>query len=56
MASLVRRTRAFAVTLTVPGTGLRTLLALTPGQAKPVAGITANEPSRWRRQGWEPTW
>ena len=41
----------FAVTLTVPGTGPRTLLALTPGQAKPVAGMTANEPSHWRQPG-----
>jgi hypothetical protein len=41
----------FAVTLTVPGTGPRTLLALTPGQAKPVAGMTANEPSHWHQPG-----
>jgi hypothetical protein len=42
-----------AVTLTVPGSGARTLLAFTPAQAKPVAAVTANKPSHWRhfRQG-----
>jgi Peptidase family C25 len=41
----------FALTLTVPGREPRTLLALTPQQAKPVAAITANQSSRWRRPG-----
>jgi hypothetical protein len=41
----------FAVTLTVPGGGERTLLAFTPAQAKPVAAVTANRPSRWRQSG-----
>ena len=41
----------FAVTLTVPGSGARSLLAFTPAQAKPVAAVTANRPSRWRQSG-----
>jgi hypothetical protein len=41
----------YAATLTVPGSGPRALLALTPEQAKPVAAITANQPSRWRQAG-----
>jgi hypothetical protein len=40
-----------AVTLTVPGSGARTLLAFTPAQAKPVAAVTANRPSGWRQSG-----
>jgi hypothetical protein len=41
----------FAVTLSVPGTGPRTLLAFTPAQAQPVAAVAANQPSRWRQPG-----
>ena len=41
----------FAVTLTVPGSWPRSLLAFTPAQAKPVAGITSNQPSRWHQPG-----
>ena len=56
MASSGRRSSGFAVTLTVPGTGPRTLLAFTPGQAKPVAGITPINPPTGTSQGWEPIW
>ncbi|HEX2518420.1 MAG TPA: C25 family cysteine peptidase, partial [Castellaniella sp.] len=41
----------FAVTLSVPGSGSRTLLALTPALAQPVAAVMAGQPSRWRRPG-----
>ncbi len=41
----------FAVTLSVPGSGLRTLLALTAAQAKTVANIAPNQPSRWHQTG-----
>jgi hypothetical protein len=45
------RQPGFAIRLTVPGSGPRTLLAFTPEQAMPVAAVTANRPSRWRRPG-----
>jgi subtilisin-like proprotein convertase family protein len=41
----------FAVSLNVPGSGQRTLLALAAAQAKSVAGITLNQPSHWRQNG-----
>jgi hypothetical protein len=41
----------FAVTLNVPGSGPKTLLALTPALAQPVAVVMAGQPSRWRRPG-----
>jgi hypothetical protein len=39
----------FAVTLTVPGQELRSLLVFTPDQVKSVAAITTDHPSHWRR-------
>ena len=41
----------YAVTLNVPGSGPRTLLAFTPAQAQAVADITPTQPSRWQRPG-----
>jgi hypothetical protein len=41
----------FAVTLSVPGSGPRTLLTLTPVLAQPVAVVMAGQPSSWRRPG-----
>ena len=39
----------FVVSLSVTGSGPRTLVAFTPLQAKSVAAIAANQPSDWRR-------
>ncbi|HXH09252.1 MAG TPA: C25 family cysteine peptidase [Alphaproteobacteria bacterium] len=41
----------WTVAFTVPGSGPKILLALTPARAQSVAAITANQPSRWRRPG-----
>ncbi len=41
----------FAVTLGVPGSGPKTLLAFTPTLAQPVAAVSPNQPSRWRGPG-----
>jgi hypothetical protein len=41
----------FAVTLSVPEMGPKTLLAFNPSQAQSVATIAANQPSRWRQPG-----
>jgi Peptidase family C25 len=41
----------YAVTLSVPGSGPRTLLAFTPARAQPVAAATASQPSVWRQPG-----
>jgi Peptidase family C25 len=41
----------FAVTLGVPGSGPKTLLAFTPMLARPVTAVVPNQPSRWRRPG-----
>jgi hypothetical protein len=38
----------FNVTLTPPGSGQRTLLAIASDQVKTPAGLTANQPSSWR--------
>jgi hypothetical protein len=44
------QTGGFAATFTVPGTGLRTLLALTPSQSL-TPTLTANTPSAWHAGG-----
>lgn len=37
----------YSVSVAVPGTGARTLVALTDAQARAVAGVGANKPSSW---------
>ncbi|KPK90191.1 MAG: hypothetical protein AMJ94_09960, partial [Deltaproteobacteria bacterium SM23_61] len=41
----------YRVTFRVPGSGTRTLLALTDQRVKTLAGIRANQPSSWRKAG-----
>ena len=41
----------YGVTFRVPGSGTRTLLALTDQRMKTPAGIRANQPSSWRKAG-----
>jgi len=41
----------YRVTFRVPGSGTRTLLALTDQRMKAPAGILANQPSSWRKAG-----
>jgi len=41
----------YGVTFRVPGSGARTLLALTDQRMKTPAGIRANQPSSWRKAG-----
>jgi hypothetical protein len=41
----------YGVTFRVPGSGARTLLALTDQRVKSLAGIRANQPSLWRKAG-----
>ncbi len=41
----------YGVTFRVPGSGARTLLALTDQRMKTPAGIRANRPSSWRKAG-----
>jgi len=41
----------YGVTFRVPGSGTRTLLALTDQRMKTPAGIRANQPSSWSRSG-----
>jgi hypothetical protein len=41
----------YGVTFRVPGSGARTLLALTDQRVKSLAGIRANQPSSWRKAG-----
>jgi predicted extracellular nuclease len=39
----------YGVTVTVPGNGSRTLLAITSDQAQRSSSVTANQPSNWRQ-------
>jgi len=41
----------YSITLRVPGSGLRTLLAMTSDSAKQVTNIRLNQPSNWRQAG-----
>ncbi|HWO00570.1 MAG TPA: C25 family cysteine peptidase [Blastocatellia bacterium] len=50
VAGLVKpQKNGFAVTVAVPGSGPRTLLALTSDQAQRPPSVTANQPSNWRQ-------
>ena len=49
LGTIRKGSAGFGVSLTVQGSGQRTLVAMTSDQAKHAANITANRPSSWRQ-------
>ncbi len=48
LGEVQQQRRGYGITVTAPGDGLRTLLALTDSTIKHPAAVVANEPSNWR--------
>ena len=49
LGAIRRGKSGYSVTISVPGSGLRTLVAMTDNTARRVANITLDQPSTWRQ-------